>query len=380
VEEPFRTLLWAATRAPSGDNTQPWRFVVQPEERRIAIYVDEARDTSPMNAGQGMSRIAVGAALENLLRVAESMGYDVDLESPRNGAAASVRISGEGTEGEIDPCITERVTNRRRYDGRPVPPEVIAELQRKTPDLERVRTHWIHDRHRLLALAALIGQADRLMLGEPSMRRAFLDNVRFDVPENTEVEEGLPVASLELPAPQRLALRVLPKIPDWLLKATGATRQFASAARRLVASASGLCVVTQEGGCPERDVIAGRAIQRAWLAMTRRGLAAQPMMSLAILENLQLHAVTEPMVRIGPKRITRVLAQFRALVPETGDERIAFIMRFGSAPPPTGRAERFRLERVSEVVRVPTARQRSGAPLPPCKQPIEQAAPAPADG
>ena len=58
-------LLKAAAVAPSGDNTQPWRFEV--ETSRIRVIVDPARDPSPMNAGQRMARIAAGAAAENII-------------------------------------------------------------------------------------------------------------------------------------------------------------------------------------------------------------------------------------------------------------------------------------------------------------------------
>ena len=51
-----------------------------PRAQRIAVYVDESRDPSPMNAGQRMARIAVGSALENLVRTTRKNALDVELE------------------------------------------------------------------------------------------------------------------------------------------------------------------------------------------------------------------------------------------------------------------------------------------------------------
>ena len=45
-------ILTAAGRAPSGDNTQPWRFVVNSDSGTIALEEDASRDPSPMNAGR----------------------------------------------------------------------------------------------------------------------------------------------------------------------------------------------------------------------------------------------------------------------------------------------------------------------------------------
>ena len=92
-----------------------------------------------------------------------------------------------------------------------------------------MRTLWIHQRERILALADLVGKSDALMLGEPSMRRAFLGNVRFDVPWNEEVDQGLALGSLELPAADRIALRMMQYLPDWVLRIGGAPGKFAAA-------------------------------------------------------------------------------------------------------------------------------------------------------
>src|SRR6266545_357605 len=89
----FESLLAAACRAPSGDNTQPWRFIVDPDGGRVALQVDETRDPSPMNAGQRMARIAVGAVLENLLRAAEGHGWAAELELVSPPELAAVRLT-----------------------------------------------------------------------------------------------------------------------------------------------------------------------------------------------------------------------------------------------------------------------------------------------
>jgi nitroreductase len=351
--DPLEPLLSAAGWAPSGDNTQPWRYLVDAQAGQIALLVDETRDPSPMNAGQRMARIAVGAALENLLRAAEGQGWGVDWESASGPALALVRLTGSpGATGAVDEAIVARVTNRRLYEGHPVSAEVLDRLAEETPILDGVRTAWIVDRERIEALAPLIGQADALMFGEPSMRRAFLSKVRFDAPPDAPVAEGLSMASLELTAADRLALRLMPKLPDWLLKLGGVSRVFAEKARQLVASASGLCLVVAPDRTELTDLAVGRAMQRAWLALTRHVLAAQPMMSLCVLENVLEHGRPALVAALGRARVEALSARFRTLVPEVGTGRPGFLLRFGYAPAPSGRTGRLPL---SEV----TARERS---------------------
>ena len=343
MDEPFEALLSAAVRAPSGDNTQPWRFVIDPETLRIFLYVDETRDPSPMNADQCMSRLAVGAALENMLRAALAKGWTVCLEDPPETALAALKVVDFHANGATDSVIAARVTNRRRYDGRPLPASVLTRLQQESPGMEGVRVCWVHDRPRLDALAALIGRADALMLSEPSMRRAFLANVRFDLPANAEAEEYLPLGSLELSFADRTALRFLSHIPDWVLRLGWARRKFAAAARRLVHSASGLYMVVTDRESPQNDLSIGRVVQQTWLALTASGLAAQPMMSMAIMENALRHGSPELLRSLGREQAKLLVAEFRGLVSETQTDTLVFIMRFGYGRAPTVRTGRLPL-------------------------------------
>jgi nitroreductase len=348
MTEALETLLAQAVRAPSGDNMQPWRFVVDAEAGTIVLDLDPTRDPSPMNAGQRMARIAIGAALENLLRAAGGLGWAAELDPDPRPFLARVRLTPQGGVGEdLGRIATARVTNRRPYDGRPVPAAALDRLARATPDLDGTRTVWIGARERVDALARVISRADGVMFGEPSMLRAFLKNVRFDAPPTAEVDEGLSLASLELSAANRLALRVMPRLPDRMLRLAGVSRALAANTLRLVRGSSGLCLVAAPDGAEATDLVVGRAVQRAWLALAEQGMAAQPMMSLPVLENALEHGDAALQEALGRDRVAALRDEFRALVPELGGGRLAWLKRFGFAPPPSGRTGRLPLEAVT---------------------------------
>jgi len=341
AETALEQLLAAAVLAPSGDNTQPWHFVVKMAEGKIAVTLDEEKDPSPMNAGQRMARIAVGAAVENILHTANSNGWTVELEDV-SPAQAVLRLHAPfSAPGRPAPAVVERVSNRRFYDRRPVASDVLQHLAQATAPLDGVTTHWICDRDRIVALAELVGRADALMFGEPSIRRAFLSKVRFDAPYEAEVKEGLSLASLELSLPERLGMRLMPWMPNSLLHFSGAMRALGVRAQKLVESASGLCLVVAPNQREETDVFVGRAMQRAWLTLTAQGLAVQPMMSLLVLENVAEHGTFEVHDNLRRKRASEVVKDFHSLTPERGAGRAAFLMRFGFAAPPSGRTGRL---------------------------------------
>lgn len=344
-------LVRVATLAPSGDNTQPWRFVVDVEHGRIEFHLDETRDPSPMNAGQRMARIAIGAALENVLDLCRKRGWRAEREYEKSGALAVIRLHGSGERGEGgEAMLAARVTNRRLYDGRPLGASFLERLRSATPILEGVATHWITGKERLATLADLIGRADALMFGDASMRRAFLSKVRFDRPAGDPVEDGLSLASLELSFADRIALRMLPWLPNWLLRIGGAKRVFAAKARKLVESASGLCLIVGPDGSEDTDLTAGRAMQRTWLALTTEVLAAQPMMSLLVLENVADNGSPEIIAALGPGQLAGLRQELRACVPEIGEGRPAFLLRFGFAVPPTGRTGRRSIDSITTAI------------------------------
>lgn len=340
VNRRVETLLTAATLAPSGDNTQPWQFAVDSDET-ISFFVDETRDPSPMNAGQVMSQIAVGAAVENALRTAHHNGWSAELEKPLPPALARIRVwGGDDRQRTIDDAIIARATNRRLYQRRPIPEAILAQMQRESPDFDGVTTHWILDEKRLTELAGLIGRADAAMFGNPCVRRAFLANIRFDKPAEARVEEGLSLASLEPSVLDRLALRMMHRIPNWVFK-IGAGGMFEKRARTLVESSSGLCLIVATDA-PELNYLwAGRAAQRAWLALTASELAVQPMMSLLVLENVLTRGAPELIASLGRELLDSLGRDFRRLAPEITDGRPVFLMRFGFASPPSGRTGRL---------------------------------------
>jgi hypothetical protein len=250
---------------------------------------------------------------------------------------------------QVEDAVRRRVTNRRIYTGGKVSAETTAKLSAATCELAGVRTIWIESPSRIETLATLVGRADAVMFSESSMRRAFLANVRFDARREEEVAEGLSPASLELNGGQLAAFRTVARLPDSLLKMVRIGRVFAKHSRQLVKSASGLCLGVAPDHEPETDFSVGRAMQRAWLALAENGLAAQPMMSLPVLDNALQHGPPALVRALDAEKINHLLSRLRTEIPEIGAGRPAFLLRLGNAAAPSGRTGRLPLAAVAGV-------------------------------
>lgn len=333
-----------ASLAPSGDNTQPWRFAYCALEREFSVVLDVSRDRSPMNAGQRMARVAVGAAGESVVVGAAENGCQVEIHSGLNGEKLAIRLDRLPLElVEIPLELTQRVSNRRVYGGQMVDAGELRKWREASFDLPNARVVWLGERGILESMAKLIGQADATMFGMREVRRAFLENVRFDRPAAEAVEEGLSLDSLELAPGEKSGLPMLGKIPDWLFSMGGVARSFRKKSEKLVLSASGMCVIAASNNSDETDFTVGRLMQRAWLELTRRSFAVQPMMSLPVLEGMLFHSHSACGKSLGP-RTAELSGDMKQLAGLEDGERIAAILRFGTASPPTGRTGRRPLE------------------------------------
>lgn len=332
-------ILDAARIAPSWGNTQPWRFHVDGET--VSFLVDAEREG---RLPPWVARVAVGAALECTLLRAGRMGVTVRFEpQPRPGALVTLTLSGPKRVPEPDKALIRRATNRRLYDGRAIDDATYSWLVESTPPMESVRAHWF-GRERVRVMGPILEEAEAILYGLPRLREPALQSIRFDVRDREEVTRGMSVGSLELSAADRVTIDLFRHTPQERLAATGAAQKMGVRARRLVESASGVCVITRPEAAqdPQMDVTVGRCMQRVWLALTRRGLVAQPMSVVQLLAG-QLDAPGDELPERD--RIQGVVSKFRAAYPsvEKGAS-IAILMRYGWAPAPTTLARRLPLE------------------------------------
>ena len=348
-------MLHAAARAPSADNVQPWRLELHAAARRLDVLVDHDRDRSPLNAGQRMSYLACGAAVENAMRIARAAGFCCRLELSGLPAIPNeryVRVAAlhlerhDGSAHTADrlraaELINARATNRRIYDGRVLDLSAVAVLKESAPVLNGFRTHWIIDRTTTEALTPLLARGDAAMFGLASARDYFISTVRFDLRPDAAALEGFSLASLEISAWQSLALRCVRHTPDPVFRALGGPELFSSHTKKLARSASGLCIITVENSAQDHPVQAGRALQSAWLALTAQGFAAQPMMSVLGIANALERGTPDLVASLQRAGGPELTAAFRSLLAQIGIlEKPVFMLRFGFARAPSGRTGR----------------------------------------
>lgn len=279
-------LLQAGTRAPSGDNAQPWRFDVQGQT--IALCLDRQADTSFFNVQQYASLIACGAVLHNIRLAATAVGVHTEVTYLPTSADADLLASITCTPAPVaaDPlaeAVWTRHTNRTWYATRPLPRRTLAALQDCVSPVPDARVHLLTQATDLAALARLLYKADRIRTEHRALHEHLHRMLRSSPADALARGDGLPLPTLEAGRAGELFLRSTR--PWWMMQLAnrlGIGRMVPLHALQSMRHASAAMLVTVAGLQPGDFLRGGEAMQRLWLTLTAHGLAVQPMAALTL--------------------------------------------------------------------------------------------------
>jgi len=176
-EDKSRFLIRYAILAPSGHNSQPWKFSIKGTQ--IWAFADLARALRIADSDDRELFIAAGCTLMNLLIAAKYFGYDPKvIYFPEDGEEELVAIINlsrlveqqESEVPELFKSITERRTNRRQYEDKTISQEDLTKLQNCCSE-KGIRLDLITDQDTKAKVAEFVVRGDILQYSDPAYRR-----------------------------------------------------------------------------------------------------------------------------------------------------------------------------------------------------------------
>lgn len=347
----LKRILQAATQAPSGENAQPWRFILRSDA--IELHNVPDRDQSLYNWKQRASYMANGASLENLLIAARHFGYDprVDLFPDANNKdhVATIWLASGGSpeqEQDLYSYIEKRATNRKPYDTQPLSAEELNELKTAARSSD-VSSHFTMDPAHKDALGMVGGTNERVMLSNQFLHQFFFSHLNWSKEEDARNKVGFYIETLELPLPAKVMFRMLKywKVMNAFNKikfheVIGKQNGYANA------KAGAFGVLTIPNLEPRYFVETGRVLERIWLTATKLGLSMQPltgvlffMLQIRAGEIYAFSSMQVETIKSAYNDITRIF--------NLKDKNLAvFMFRIGRGDRPTARASKFAIEHV----------------------------------
>lgn len=349
-----RELVEAACAAPSTGNDQPWKWLYR--DGTLYLFHDEYRSFSFGDYRKTASYISFGAAYENLNIHSLKMGlepYFTFAGSQDQKLVAAIRFRAVTDTGQqallepLDSAIYQRLTNRNQAPRAELPADIYQKLAECTRTIPGAEIRFFTDNESLSALSEIIGFCDRVRLLDSSGHYDFVHReMRWTTEESESTCDGIDIQTLGLSNSQMAALGVI-KSEQVIrtLNDLGGGRALDMLAKRTVATASALCLISLPGHELKTYFEGGRAMERFWLAATGLDLAIHPLISPLYLFSRLVYGDGEG---LDPKFIPDLQDMRRKFCLVTGlkdDSAGVFLAKIAVAPQPQLKSLRLPIEK-----------------------------------
>jgi hypothetical protein len=297
----LRFALNYAVLAPSGHNTQPWRFRLG--ERHVDLLTDRARALPVVDPADRELVISCGAALLHLRLALRRFGIEPRVSTSPDPAdhdlLARVEVGGavEPTANDraLFAAIPRRRTTRRSFNEARLPDEGARRAWAEAARVEGARLTFVADVERRHALTDLIAEGDRAQFADP----AFRDELARWI-HRRRTGDGLSATGFGMPD-------LLAPVGAFVVRTFNLGGGVAAKDREVALHTSLFGVLSTAADTPSEWLACGQALARVLLGVTAAGATAafvnQPMEVAALRPRLAQVAGTAPEV---PQLLLRI--------------------------------------------------------------------------
>lgn len=353
------SLVEAAIWAPSGGNSQPWRWVY--DDKTLYLLLDKARATSFLDYASAGSYLSLGAATENLILKAHQMGLEVAVEefpdADDKKLAASFRFYEKGQAGsvavakhehdQLADAIHLRLTNRLLRERKHIDSLILNNIKEMGETIAHTSVKIITDPDAMNGIGKLIAKGDRILITHKDGHHGFVNEIRWSDEEAARTKDGVDIATIDLSAGEAAGFRMA---KNWSVVKTlntwGGGGVFEKLSNKGIAGASAIGLITIPGPETEQYFTAGKALERLWLYANKTGVAIQPMTGITFMLNRLIHGNGENLTPGNIKELTNIKEDFYNIFGLSEREHPAFLFRMLVADEPKVKAMRRPVEEV----------------------------------
>ena len=338
MDSVLEDILDQARWAPSGDNTQPWRFEVR-GPRQLVLHGHDTRTHCVYDLDGHPSQLSLGALLESMALVAS--GHGLRMQARRRGGMPDsmptfdVHFMEEAglAADPLTAFLRQRSVQRRRLSTRRLRASEKVALAASLPAGYSVM--WFEGWRARWACARLMFDNARLRLSMPEAHRVHRDVIewgaRFSVDRIPDQALGVDPLTARLMRWIMQSWRRVDFFNTWL-GGTLAPRLQMDLLPGMYCAAHFALLADAPPRHVDDYVAAGRAMQRFWLTATQLGLQLQPELTPLIfaryVRERRAFSRTDGMLEMAQE----LAAQTQALLGGAATERAVFLGRIGAGP------------------------------------------------
>ncbi|PID60464.1 MAG: nitroreductase [Gammaproteobacteria bacterium] len=302
-----RELIHLASRAPSGHNSQPWKFRIR--DNTIEIHPDFDCALPVVDPDNRELYISLGCAAGNIGVAASRFRYrhHLSIEQDPGGTHYLAIELMESDSIDADPLfhwIEKRQTNRTVYNGTSMDDETLKQLESITRE-SGTSVHFLRNGEPdFMTVRELILEGNERQMNDPAFKNELLSWIRFNRRETARLRNGLTYETMGSPPTPRFIGKAI--VGQFLKPA----RQNASDIRKIDSSSHLVLLTTAPNDIPQW-ILTGMTLQKLLLKLTECGLACAWLNPPCELESLS--------------------AELRSRLPAVDDEYPMIILRIGYA-------------------------------------------------
>ncbi len=268
LDDQLKFILSFGILAPSGHNGQPWQFLIR--ENSLEIFVARQRSLPHSDPLGRQLCLGIGCLIKNLKIASDYFGFAAevlylkDITGKTPIACINFKKIGaiKDDQKHLIHCISQRSTNRNKYDSKPIPGNFIKDLQNMVP--EGVEIFLTQDKHQNKTLADNLIKAQIEIMADDKFRLELSELIKAN---NTKSMVGMPGFAFGLPFPVSL-------LSSWMIKKLNMSKINEKADREIFENFTpGFLVIAAKNDDLPSWFVVGEVLENIWLQATRSGLS-----------------------------------------------------------------------------------------------------------
>lgn len=345
-------ILDLARWAPSGDNSQPWRFEIK-DPQHIVIHGFDTRESCVYDLQGRASQLAIGALLEYIalaaLRCGARARFERRADTPESRPTVDCYLSNESADHaeSLYKYLEVRATQRRLLQATPL--SAIHKRALEDAAGGDFRISWIEGFSAKLSMARMLLANARLRMLTPEAypvhRDAIEWNAQFSmtrVPDRAVGLDPLGLALSKFALASWTRMQLFNQIPG----ATLLPRIQLDFVPALACGAHYVLLAKKPPVSVDDFVAAGRAVARVWLTATKLGMWQQPEMTPLIFSDFAARDVNFTRDSRCREIAGRLRAQVESIIGAEERAHAVWMARIGNGDAPAARSTRRPLEQM----------------------------------
>ncbi|MHB8260101.1 MAG: Rv1355c family protein [Bacteroidia bacterium] len=352
----IQQLVEAASKAPSGANSQTWKWMYH--NKNLYLFFDDVFRPDLLDCQRTTMITGLGAAVENIVLKAHELGLEVATETidikDDTKLISTFRFFNQAhleIKDKLEPhicdylakVIVDRVSNRDIVKRKIIEKKRLYELKRIAQTIPGADLIIIDDEDTLNKLGEITGKMDRIRYTSKSGHNDFRGEARWTIEEAEKTRNGISFRETMDLTPTEFAGFFVSK--DWPVVTHLANWKLGSAyekiQRKWILGSSAVGLLVMPSFTTNNFFEGGRALERVWLAANYDNISTHPPSLSTLIFNTLIYGEKDALPKHMKEEATTLLHEFEKLFGIDSKKGKVLLMRFIVSPPPKFKSLRY---------------------------------------